>query len=188
MTSYFKTEFRLQKRHSVRNTLQATRSLYDFQWFSQKWWSWPWPSSDINKTKVRSVREPEYISCQNIRTIGPVVWPVHHKLSDRQTYTQTAVTNILCENRRFRKVTNRPRWPICKNVIPISRNPYVETKMAFLACINFWGQAKWLEEKISQCLKPKNGLHVKLDNSALFWTQSYITEICYFEFLLNLLV
>ena len=61
------------------------------------------------------VLEPEYIICQKIRTIGPVVWPVHRKQTDRQTNRQTdkqtdrqtAVTNILCKNLRFCKVTNR---------------------------------------------------------------------------------
>ena len=57
----------------------------------------------------------EYISCQNFRKIEPVVWPVHRsitdrqtdKQTDRQTDRQTAVTNILCKNLRFCKVTNR---------------------------------------------------------------------------------
>ena len=35
------------------------------------------------------VLEPEYIICQKIRTIGPVVWPVHRKQTDRQTNRQT---------------------------------------------------------------------------------------------------
>ena len=28
---------------------------------------------------------PEYINCENFRKIGPVVWPVHRKQTDRQT-------------------------------------------------------------------------------------------------------
>ena len=35
------------------------------------------------------VLEPEYIICQKIRTIGPVVWPVDRELTDRQTDRQT---------------------------------------------------------------------------------------------------
>ena len=70
----------------------------------------------------------EYISCKNFGKIEPVVWPVHRSITDRQTDRQTAVTNILCKNLRFCKVTNRgdqytlqkstilqsnkPRWPI----------------------------------------------------------------------------
>ena len=59
------------------------------------------------------VLEPEYISCHKIRPIGPVVWPVDREQTDKQnkqtykqTNRQTAVTNILRENQRFRKVIN----------------------------------------------------------------------------------
>ena len=66
----------------------------------------------FQKKKNWEVLEPEYIICQKIRTIGPVMWPVDRERTDRQTNkqthtqtdTQTAVTNILFENRRFRKV------------------------------------------------------------------------------------
>ena len=34
VTSYVKTEGRLQKRHSIRNVMQPTRSLYDFRFKS----------------------------------------------------------------------------------------------------------------------------------------------------------
>ena len=44
---------------------------------------------------------------KKIRTIGQAVRPVEALKTDRQTDKQTAVTNILFENRRFRKVTNR---------------------------------------------------------------------------------
>ena len=86
-------------------------------WFSQKWWPWPWLLSDFKKKKIVVVLEPEYIICQKIRTIGPVVWPVHRehdgqtdKQTDRQTDRQTDTPqwpNILCKNLRFCKVTNR---------------------------------------------------------------------------------
>ena len=69
----------------------------------------------FQKKKICVVLEPEYIICQKIRTINPVVWPVDRELTDRQTNKQTdrqtdrqtAVTNILCKNLRFCKVTNR---------------------------------------------------------------------------------
>ena len=69
----------------------------------------------FQKKKIGVVHEPEYIICQKIRTINPVVWPVDRELTDRQTNKQTdrqtdrqtAVTNILCKNLRFCKVTNR---------------------------------------------------------------------------------
>ena len=43
----------------------------------------------FQKKKICVVLEPEYIICQKIRTIGPVVWPVHRELTDRQTNRQT---------------------------------------------------------------------------------------------------
>ena len=41
----------------------------------------------FQKKKIWVVFEPEYIICQKIRTIGPVVWPVHREQTDRQTDT-----------------------------------------------------------------------------------------------------
>ena len=35
------------------------------------------------------VLEPEYIICQKIRMIAPVVWPVDREMTDRQTDKQT---------------------------------------------------------------------------------------------------
>ena len=69
------------------------------------------PFIRFSKNWIPIVLGLEDIFCQKIRTIGPAVWPVHRERTDRQTDThtdtQTAVTNILFENRRFRKVTNR---------------------------------------------------------------------------------
>ena len=55
------------------------------------------------------VLRPEYIDCQEIKTIGPVLWPVHRPRTEKQTDgqrdRQTAVTNILCEkSKTFAKV------------------------------------------------------------------------------------
>ena len=73
-------------------------------------------SHDLNTSAVKT-----------IRMIGPAVWPVdpfktdkREKETHRQTDTQTVVTNILCENRRFRKVimTDRPaKQVICEKIL-----------------------------------------------------------------------
>ena len=43
----------------------------------------------FQKKKIWKVLEPAYISCQKIRTIGPVVWPVDREPTDKQTNRQT---------------------------------------------------------------------------------------------------
>ena len=43
----------------------------------------------FKKKKIWKVLEPAYISCQKIRTIGPVVWPVDREPTDKQTNRQT---------------------------------------------------------------------------------------------------
>ena len=43
----------------------------------------------FQKKKIWVVFELEYIICQKIRTIGPVVWPVHREQTDKQTDRQT---------------------------------------------------------------------------------------------------
>ena len=48
--------------------------------------------SMATKKSFARVLGREYIDCQNIRTIGSVLWPVHRSRTDRQTY--------------------KPRWPI----------------------------------------------------------------------------
>ena len=81
-------------------------------WFSQKWWPWPCPSSDCQKKKFCIVACLEDIFCsknQDDRTSGATCRAFEDGQTDKQTDTQTtdrqtAVTNILSENRRFRKV------------------------------------------------------------------------------------
>ena len=85
-------------------------------WFSQKWWPWPCPSSDCQKKKFCIVACLEDIFCkknQDDRTIRVACRAFEdgqtdrqtNRHADKQTNRQTAVTNILFENRRFRKVT-----------------------------------------------------------------------------------
>ena len=105
------TEHLSQKRNFVRNVLQPTRNLCHFRFKSYGPLSDFHKSGDLDlalypifKKKLHIVLGPEDIICQNIRTIGPAVWSVHRERTNRQTYRQTAVTNILSENRRIRKV------------------------------------------------------------------------------------
>ena len=66
-------------------------------------------------TKVNMLQGPHELNhrstAKRIRTIGQSVWPVEPLKTDkREKHTRrhgdpkTVVTNILCENRRFRKV------------------------------------------------------------------------------------
>ena len=66
--------------------------------------------------KFARVLRPEYIDCQEIKTIGSVLWPVHRSNTEiqtnkqRQTDRHTVVTNILCEKSQdFRKVMKGTR-------------------------------------------------------------------------------
>ena len=43
----------------------------------------------FQKKKIWKVLDPDYISCKKIRTIGPVVWPVHREPTDKQANRQT---------------------------------------------------------------------------------------------------
>ena len=63
--------------------------------------------TNLKKKRFCNVLGREYIGSKKIRTIGQAVRPVEALKTDRQTDKQTAVTNILFENRRFRKVTNK---------------------------------------------------------------------------------
>ena len=88
-------------------------------WFLQKWWPWPWSLSDFHQKNLPgSLELSTFRAVKFSEMIGPVVWPVHRdnygqtnrhtdKQTDRQTDRQTVVTNILCKNLRFCKVTNR---------------------------------------------------------------------------------
>ena len=93
------------------------QKLWPIICLAQKWWPWPCPISDFQKKKFCIVACAEDIFCNKIRTIGSPV--DEDRQTDKQTNKQTAVTNILCENRqRFRKVmkaarragTLRNRW------------------------------------------------------------------------------
>ena len=98
---------------STGNIFQPTGSLYDFRFKSYGPLCVVHKSGDLDLVPIFQkiwpiVPGPEYIGCQKIRMIGPAVCPVHPSKTDIhidiQTDKQTAVTNILCENRRFRKV------------------------------------------------------------------------------------
>ena len=117
MTSYVKTEHLSQKRNFIRNVLQSTRSLCHFRFKSYG------PLYDFHKSgdldlalcrifKKKIAHSPWYrihhlSKFQDDRTSGVVCTSRNDRQTDRQTNKQTAVTNILCENRRFRTVTNR---------------------------------------------------------------------------------
>ena len=115
---------RLQKRHSVRNVFQPTRSFYDFRFKSygplcdfyksgdldldlypiltqkncQGPWNWVHELSNFQKDRTSRVA---CTSCNYGQT---------NRQTDKQTDRQTAVTNILCKNLRFCKVTNRDEY------------------------------------------------------------------------------
>ena len=96
VTSYVKSECLLQKRNSIRNILLPTRNLCYFRYKSYGPLCDFHKSGDldldfypISKKKFWVVFELEYIICQKIRTIGPVVWPVHREQTDKQTDRQT---------------------------------------------------------------------------------------------------
>ena len=117
--AYVKTEGTWQKRNYIRNVLQPTRSLCHFRFKSYghyliftKVVTLTLPFVRLSKKKVLHCRVSE--DRKKIRTIGQAVRPVEplktdrqNRQTDRQTDRQdrqTAVTNILFENRRFRKV------------------------------------------------------------------------------------
>ena len=83
-------------------------------WFSQKWWPWPWSLSDFHQKKLPGSLElnTSAVNFQKDRTDWCGLYIVQlrtDKQTDKQTdrQTDTAVTNILCKNLRFCKVTNR---------------------------------------------------------------------------------
>ena len=43
----------------------------------------------FQQKKIWKVLDPDYISCTKIRTIGPVVWPVHREPTDKHANRQT---------------------------------------------------------------------------------------------------
>ena len=121
--AYVKTEGTWQKRNYIRNVLQATRSLCHFRFKSYghyliftKVVTLTLPFVRLSKKKVLHCRvSRRHLLQKKSRTIGQAVRPVEPLKTDKQTNRQTrrqadrqtAVTNILSENRRFRKVTNR---------------------------------------------------------------------------------
>ena len=114
--SYVKTEHLSQKRNFMRNILQPTRSLCRFRFKSYGPLSNLHKSDDLDialypivKKKSSALsRVQNTSSAKKIKTIGRAVRPVEPLKTDTQTNgqtnRQTAVTNILSENRRFRKV------------------------------------------------------------------------------------
>ena len=118
--AYVKTEGTWQKRNYIRNVLQPTRSLCHFRFKSYghyliftKVVTLTLPFVRLSKKKVLHCRvSRRHLLQQKSRTIGQAVRPVEPLKTDKQTNRQTrrqadrqtAVTNILSENRRFRKV------------------------------------------------------------------------------------
>ena len=96
------------------------------------------PFIRFSKKKVLHCRVSRSTSAaKKIRTIGQVVWPVEpsedgqtdkqDKQTDRQTDRQTAVTNILCKNRRF-----------CKSNESRSESGYFAKPLSFNCVINIY--------------------------------------------------
>ena len=125
VTPYVKMEHLSQKRNFIRNVLQPTRSICHFRFKSYGRLSDFHKSGDLDlafypifKKKIAHSpwsRRHHLSKFQNDRSSGVTCTSLSdrqtNKQTDRQTDRQTAVTNILCENRRFRKVTNgRGPW------------------------------------------------------------------------------
>ena len=60
-------------------------SLSDWFPWQQKKIDW----GDLDKKKFTRVLRPEYIDCQEIKTIGSILWPVHRSNTEIQTDRQT---------------------------------------------------------------------------------------------------
>ena len=97
MTSYVKSEGRLQKRHAIRNVVQPTRNLYHFRCKSYGPLCDFHKSGDLDlelypifkKNKMPGSYELPTLVAKRIRTIGPVLWPVHPSKTDKHTDRQT---------------------------------------------------------------------------------------------------
>ena len=104
--------------NAIGNVVQPTRNLYHLRFKSYG------PLCDFHKSgdldlelypifkkfKMPGSYELHTSVAKRIRTIGPVLWPVHPSKTDKHTDRQdrqTAVTNILCKNLRFCKVITR---------------------------------------------------------------------------------
>ena len=114
VTSYVKTDGRLQMRHSIRNVMQLTRSLCHFRFKSYG------PLCDFHKSGdldldfypiskkiivVRTWTRIHHMSKnQADRSSGVACTSRTDGQTNKQTDRQTAVTNILCKNLRFCKV------------------------------------------------------------------------------------
>ena len=93
---------------SSRNNLQPTRNLYDFRFKSYGLLCDFHKSGDLDlnrypifqKFKMPGSYELHTSAAKRIRTIGPVLWPVHPSKTDKQT------------NRQTDRQTDKPRWPI----------------------------------------------------------------------------
>ena len=82
---------------SSRNNLQPTRNLYDFRFKSDGLLCDFHKSGDLDlnrypifqKFKMPGSYELHTSAAKRIRTIGPVLWPVHPSKTDKQTNKQT---------------------------------------------------------------------------------------------------
>ena len=88
------------------------QKLWPIMWILQKWWPWPWSLSDFYPKKMPGSFElstwaVEFSKDRTSRVALHVQLRKTNRQTDRQTDRQTAVTNILCKNLRFCKVTNR---------------------------------------------------------------------------------
>ena len=85
-------------------------------WFLQKWWPWPWSLSNFHQNNLPVSLELSTSAVKISERLNQwcglyivQLWTDRqtNKQTDRQTDRQTAVTNILCKNLRFCKVTNK---------------------------------------------------------------------------------
>ena len=87
----------IDARISARNNLQPTRSLYDFRFKSYGLLCDFHKSGDLDlklypifkKINMPGSHELNTLAAKGIRTIGPVLWPVHPSETDKQTDRQT---------------------------------------------------------------------------------------------------
>ena len=97
ITSYVKTDGRLQKRHSESNVVLPARSLYHFRFKSYGPLCDFHKSDDLDLELLSDFKKKKFgrsliqitSAVKKIRTIGPVVWPVHREPTDKHANRQT---------------------------------------------------------------------------------------------------